>query len=42
MSRPEDLDKDANIAEIMGAEMDAQYEHDPQAEVDHPPFGIHS
>ena len=33
MPRPEDLDEDANIAAIMGAEMDAEYENDPQAEV---------
>ncbi len=34
MARPEDLDEDANIAEVMGAEMDAQYEQGPQDEVD--------
>ncbi|KAK9861414.1 hypothetical protein WJX84_011927 [Apatococcus fuscideae] len=33
MPRPEDLDEDANIAAIMGAEMDAEYENDPQAEL---------
>ena len=33
MPRPEDLGEDANIAAIMSAEMDAQYEHDSQDEV---------
>lgn len=33
MPRPEELGEDANIAAIMSAEMDAQYEHDSQDEV---------
>ena len=41
MPRPEDLGEDANIAAIMGAEMDAQYADDPEAEVRHPTPSTH-